>query len=314
MDIPDFRPLVAIVGATATGKTALAAKLASALPSVLISADSRQLYRGMDIVPGKDQPADHPLAGIDILNPEDAGSVAVWRHAVTPTLKKTWGEGRLPIVVGGTGLYVKALLEDLSTLAIQPDADLRKKLQKASVVELQIAVADLAPARYASLNESDRQNPRRLLRALEIARAVDKDPHSSDKEHLPTQAFLLGLRYQTEEHQRAAIHTRVLARLEDGALDETRGLAMRASPQALSALGYAQIGAYLAGACTYSEMVEAWVQAEMNYTKRQKTWFAKMTGITWYEVESLEVAQVVQHVKAWYDSLKEAKTYASTKN
>lgn len=296
------QPLLAIIGATATGKTALAVQLAREFPSVLISADSRQLYRGMDIVPGKDHPEGVSIVGIDILDPHDPGSVAVWYDTVTPIIRAAWEAGKLPIVVGGTGLYVKALLSGVDTMQVPPDPILRARVSGLSINELQEELAQIAPTRFAQMNESDRANPRRLLRALEIAHASTSSKESRKVDCRPDSTLIIGLRFADPQLQAARIAARVQARLAAGALAETAQLVQGgASLQALSALGYAQIRAYLAQELSYDDMVHAWTKAEIAYVKRQKTWFAKMMGIQWYDVETLEIDQVVQHLKAWYD-------------
>ncbi len=300
MDTSPTRPLLAIVGMTATGKTALAVRLIGAIPSVLISADSRQLYRGMDIVPGKDHPAGVPIAGIDLLDPDEPGSVAVWYDAVAPVIRTAWEAGKLPIVVGGTGLYVQALLGGVDTMSVPPDPALRARFAGASAATLQAELAQVSPDRLAQMNDSDRANPRRLLRALEIALTPTPAP-KSERALAPAPVHILGLRYAGHELQEARIAQRVQARLAAGALAETRALSTVAAPQALSALGYSQLQAHLAGKLSEGEMTAAWVQAEVAYAKRQKTWFAKLPGVTWYDAANLDPDQVVQAVKAWYD-------------
>ena len=279
--------LLAIVGPTATGKTALAVTLAKNQPSILISADSRQVYQGMDIVTGKDQPTGIKLYGIDLASPDEPCSVSLWYHAVMPHIERAWGEGKLPIVVGGTGLYVKALTHGIETINVRPDPVLRASLSSLTVIKLQEKLQSLSPGKLTSMNESDRANPRRLTRAIEVS--LDRESHSEQAAAslmgAPT-CTLIGLRYYDDSNYRSAIKTRVLSRLASGAVAETQALVQKygESIESLTAIGYRSLLRFIKCEISEEEMVNTWVRDELAYAKRQLTWFKKYT-VEWRFVD-----------------------------
>ena len=154
-----------IAGQTATGKTSFAVELAKQFNGELISADSRMVYKGMDIITGKDRDKiDVPIWLYDLVEPDEPFSVSAWRQKALEAISDISSRGKLPIVVGGTGLYLRSLIENLNTLDIPKDLELRNK--NLSISELQKM---LKPELFAKLNDSDRVNPRRLIRYIEIA-------------------------------------------------------------------------------------------------------------------------------------------------
>lgn len=298
--------LLCIVGPTGTGKTKLALHLASLFPSILISADSRQVYRGMDIVTGKDHPEGIDLLGVDLVDPTEPCSVSVWYDAVMPPIKRAWGEGKLPIVVGGTGLYVKALLSGIPTMHIPINAPLRQALASLSLTELQAKLRQVDPVKYAQMNHSDAHNPRRLIRAIEVA--LSSISSTAPPPTIP-HSLVVGLQCIDDSNHRYRISQRVEERINLGAIAETQSLLSLSSPQALTALGYRSLSAHLQGELTHQQMVDAWVWDELSYAKRQMTYFCKMGGVRWYDAATLKPDIVATQVKAWYD-----KTYGNTKN
>lgn len=273
--------LLCIVGPTGTGKTALAIKKSLEQPSILVSADSRQVYRGMDIVTGKDHPAGVEIYGLDIVDPGQNCSVSVWYDAVMPRIEEAWGQGKLPIVVGGTGLYVRSLTEGIATMKVPISQSLRDELSALSIAELQDKLKKLDPVKFTSMNHSDQNNPRRLIRAIEVAKSPNVSPLPSTIHDL--QSKLIGLKYSDISIQRNKIIERVDLRLQSGAIEETQKLLNIASPQALSALGYRSLVRYLKGELSYDAMRGEWVEDELSYVKRQLTWFNKMAGVEWHE-------------------------------
>ena len=278
--------IICVVGSTATGKTKKAIELASLNPSILISADSRQVYKGMDIVPGKDHPINVPMFGIDLVNPNEPCSVSVWYDAVKPHIDEAISKNIQVIVVGGTGLYVKAITEGIETMSVPINQDLRKELETLSLIELQTKLMSVDSVKFKSMNHSDQLNPRRLVRAIEIASSsmvpvklniIDSDPK------------ILGLRYADEKIQKSQIHSRVLSRLDVGAVEETKTLLNKYSEgvQSMSAIGYKSIIKYLSREFTKDQMIEAWVNDEMAYVKRQMTWFRKVKSIQWSEIDQV---------------------------
>jgi len=293
--------LLAIVGPTGTGKTDLALKLSRLFPSVLVSADSRQVYRKMDIVTGKDHPKDYPIYGLDLVSPDQACSVSVWAKVVQPIIRQSWLRGEIPIVVGGTGLYLRALTEGISTISIPPSLSLRSKLSRLTTRELQIALIELNPAKWQSMNHSDRHNPRRLIRALEITQSKPEPRRTS---LLPNTLFI-GLRYSDLEQYSRVIKSRVQTRLKKGALAETKQLLASYSPTlpAFSSLGYRYLIQYLNHEITKKTLINLWIQEELAYAKRQLTWFNKLVGVHWFNPDQPDFSsQVASLVKDWYSN------------
>ncbi len=277
--------LICVVGPTATGKTKKAVELSKQMPSILVSADSRQVYRGMDIVTGKDHPTDFTLYGIDIVSPDEDCSVSVWYDSVMPRIQSAWEEGKQVIVVGGTGLYVKALTEGIDTMSVPINQSLRDALLPLSITELQLKLKELDAQKFASMNNSDANNPRRLIRAIEISSSPTATKKVSNSK--ATDIQMIGLRYYHNSNHSSNIHARVLSRLNSGAIEETKTLLSKydQSLKSMTAIGYKSIINYLNGALSYDQMIESWVGDEMAYVKRQLTWFNKQPVI-WYDVGS----------------------------
>lgn len=189
--------ILVVCGPTATGKTGLAALLAKKFNGELISADSRQVYRGMDLETAKERP-DVPIWLYDVMSPGEEFSVSHWVKLAKRAIFDIQKRHTLPIVVGGTGLYIKALLQPFETIDIPPNRKLRKKLQKVSVKELQSLV------RRGDMNDSDWNNPRRLIRKIEIGRK--KKPVEKQE----FDAFILGLTAPLPE-----LYRRIDKRIED---------------------------------------------------------------------------------------------------
>lgn len=276
-----MKNIQAILGPTGTGKTQLALSLASSKKSLIISADSRQVYIGMDIVTGKDHPADFTLHGIDLVYPDESFSVSVWHDAVMPLINSASDDTQI-IVVGGTGFYLRALLDNIQTLSVPINLELRTTLESKSTSDLQSQLISLAPEKFSKMNRSDSLNPRRLIRAIEVASSnttIDQKQNNPD-----LQFNMIGLYYSDLVLQKSVIKKRVLSRLELGAIDETKALLKKYSSTlpSFTAIGYRSIIKYLNQSLTYDEMVEQWVAEEFSYVKRQLTFFRKF-DVTWYD-------------------------------
>lgn len=261
--------LLIIAGPTATGKTALAAGLAREFDGELVSADSRQVYRGMDLTTGKDRP-DVPVWLYDVCNPDDQFSVSQWVMLARAAIADIRKRNKLPIVVGGTGLYIKALLEPFETMNIPPDPRLRTKLQSLSVPELQRMVG------RGTMNDSDWNNPRRLIRKIEVARVKKRTPVNQDA----FDYLMIGLTAPLP-----VLYDRIDKRLEErvraGLNKEAASLRARYSPDlpSMSAIGL----------------------NEHAYARRQMTWFKKQKGIRWMDITNANYQDgIVSLVRAWY--------------
>ncbi|GAB4025993.1 MAG: tRNA (adenosine(37)-N6)-dimethylallyltransferase MiaA [Candidatus Microgenomates bacterium] len=283
-----------IVGTTGTGKTNLAVKIAEKSSSIIISADSRQVYREMDVVTGKDHPGNIDIKGINLVDPNEDFSVSQWYDFVHPLYSQATQEGRQVIVVGGTGFYVRALTSGIATLSIPVNPKLRAKLEKLSVNELQEVLQRKDLSKFNQLNPSDRLNPRRLIRAIEVSSAgIDHTISSAPNYTQP----LIGLYYQDLKLQKNVIRERVLARLNNGAIKETKNLLSKygSNNQGMSALGYLQIRKYLQGDISLEELVELWTTDELKYAKRQLMFFHKL-NVVWYDRGRMSIEEIYDHI------------------
>lgn len=280
--------LVCVVGPTASGKTKYAISLHKQSPSILVSADSRQVYREMDIVTGKDHPNDTPIYGIDIVDSNEDCSVSVWYDAVMPRIETAWKEGKQVIVVGGTGLYVKAITNGIETISIPINQCLRDELSPLSITELQRKLKEVDEQKFLSMNNSDVNNSRRLVRAIEIE--IFKKEYQNHEEATASQMDckdinMFGLKCIDDSNYRYRIIQRVEERLKSGAIEETKKLLAKYDPNSkpMTAIGYKSIIKYIKMACTKEAMINEWVSNEVAYSKRQMTWFRKQPVI-WYDV------------------------------
>lgn len=290
-------PVLCIMGTTATGKTALAMALADRLPCHLVSVDSALVYRGMDIgtaKPGPEELARAPHALIDIREPEDTYSAAQFARDASAQIETAHAAGRLPVLVGGTNLYFRALLDGLDAL---PSADpaVRRALDDEARVHgwpaLHARLADVDPATAARLHPNDGQ---RIGRALEIVQ-ITGQPASALQGRAtaaPAAAWAVhkvGLHLPVEAlNQRVA--ERFAAMMDRGFLDEVRRLRARpglsADHASMRAVGYRQLWAHLDGRCTLDEAVERGVIATRQFAKRQRTWLRKETGVDWHDAQT----------------------------
>ena len=335
------RSLLIICGPTATGKTSLGVESAQSLDGEIVSADSRQVYEGMDIVTGKDMPANSkvirqsadqnsklqlksqkytvgyrllqnvPVWLTDICQPDQEFNVAYFVRFASRVIEEIWQRGKLPILVGGTGLYIKSLLEPIGTEGIVPDWKLRGRLESWSVDRLQKKLKWLDLRRLEKMNQSDRNNPRRLIRAIEISLATSNQPPATRITRLDVKPLFIGLRTKGLKALYQRIDERVEERLKQGAEREVSDLLNRYSWDNSvlgTTIGYRQWRAYLTGTTTKEDAIQQWKFAEHAYGRRQMTWFKKQPGIRWFKIDDRRFPQnVVKVVKEWY-SKKETST------
>ena len=281
-------PLVVIGGPTATGKTGLAIALAERLhargiPAEIVSADSRQVYRGLDIGTAKATPAERARVihhGIDLVDPDEGYSVADFRAHALDALEALGERGGVGILAGGTGFWLRAVTAGIDTDALPHDADVRatieERLAREGIEASARTLAALAPVLAA---RTDLRNPRRVARALEIATLRGDAP-------LPVPvgygAPVLGVQLVVEqgEHRRR-IAERARAQFDAGLVEEARALRERYDPSlpSLSSIGYRESWAYLDGECTLDEAVAADAQRNVQFARRQATWFRREPGL-----------------------------------
>ncbi len=300
MNADSSRPLLVLVGPTAVGKTALSLELAGRFDGEIVSADSRLFYRGMDIGTAKPTAAERAAAPhhlIDIADPDETISLGQYRRLAGATIDGVLARGRLPILVGGTGQYVMAVVEGWGVPEVAPRPALRAALERLGADEAARWLAALDPAAAARI---DPRNVRRVVRALEVT-LVSGRPISElqRKTPPPYDVRLVGLR-----RDRAALYARIDARVEQmmaaGLLDEVRQLrdAGYAGAPPLSGLGYRQLLAHLRGETTLDEAVARIKFETHRFARQQSTWFrADDERIAWFGAD--DGAAVMAYVAAW---------------
>jgi tRNA dimethylallyltransferase len=330
--------LLIVCGPTATGKTDLALKLAKKFKGELVNADSRQVYRGLNIGTGKDLPSgasfhncqrrfnlekspfgvgyyllekDIPIWLLDVVTPDYNFNVADYLRLAVPVIKDIWARGKLPILVGGTGFYLQALIVGVGTAHIPQNKSLRQDLVALSQEQLQTRLLKDDPAKFASMNNSDRHNPRRLIRAIEVADFSD----NKETEEIPSLSkaevdiLWLGLKLDLPLLDKR-IDQRVKTRLNQGLLTEIEGLLKEGYSFANSVLGetlaYAQWRDYFSTSQDKNSELEkaiwAWKKAEKQYARRQMTWFRKNKRLVWFDVSCGKdlSGPIAKKVKKWY--------------
>jgi tRNA dimethylallyltransferase len=265
--------------------------LAAHLPVEVVSADSRTVYRWMDIgtaKPSIDERRRLPHHLIDVVDPDEAYSLALYQRQALQAIERIRARGRLPLLVGGAGLYVSAVCDGLALPEVPPDAEFRSSLERlageSGWQELQRQLAAVDPE---SARRIDPRNVRRVIRALEVFRATGR-PFSAWQTPLadwPVRGVLIGLRLE-----RAALNARIDARIDEwvqaGLLDEVRGLLERGyqpSLASMSGLGYREIAEFLRGGLDLPGALDQLKLATHQYAKRQMTWFGRRPGVTWLE-------------------------------
>lgn len=275
----------AIVGPTASGKSALAEALAVRLGGEIVSCDSMQIYRGMDIGTAKPTEGDRakvPYHLIDVVEPDAPFSAVDYAAAAEAAIADILSRGRVPILCGGTGLYLDVLLRGMPE-SPEGDPALREELAREAALHgntyLHEQLAAVDPVSAAATHPG---NLRRVIRALEIFRAtgIPKSEWDRRSREMPTRyrAAVIGLVFKNRELLYRRIEQRVDRMLEEGLLAETKRLlaagVFKASKTAAAAIGYKELLPYLAGECTLEEAVEQLKIATRRYAKRQITWFS----------------------------------------
>lgn len=293
------QPLIVLLGATAVGKTALSLALCTRFDGEVVGADSRQVYRGMDIGTAKASPQERaqvPHHLLDVRTPDDPLTVAEYQQMAYQTIDAIHLRNKIPFLVGGTALYIRAVAEGLRIPEVPPNPVLRAELEAMLAEEGREALfqrlAEVDPAGAAAV---DPLNPRRVMRALEIFLTTGKSKTELEGRDPPPYAVLrIGLR-----RERADLHARIAARVEqmvaEGLVDEVqRLLAAGFAPPlpAMTSLGYAEIAAYLAGEYDLATAVERICIETNRYVRHQETWFRRMADVQWFDAADPRVADV----------------------
>ncbi len=295
----DKKPLIILAGPTAAGKTALSLELAKAINGEIISADSMQVYQGMDIGTAKlpenmRQGINHYL--IDCLSPKEEFNVVRFVELAKEAIQNICQKGKLPIVVGGTGFYIQALLYDIDFTKNDDDKSYRKELEK-------ISKEQGAEALHGMLKELDKtaaeeihpHNIKRIIRALEFYKKSNGIKISEHNREQRQKESPYNFAYFVLTEERALLYERINARvdemLSEGLVEEVQRLLLEGVPRtgvSMQGLGYKEIAAYLCGEYTYEEAVYLLKRNTRHFAKRQLTWFRREPDVIWLERKKAE--------------------------
>jgi tRNA dimethylallyltransferase len=292
----DKSRLVVVAGPTASGKSDLAIELARRFGGEIVSADSRQVYRGMDIGTGKVTKVEQRLARhwlLDVASPTRAYTVAQWRRAAERAIRDIASRGKVPIICGGTGFWIDALVYGRTIPEVKPDPKLRARLAGKSTDQLFVLLKRRDPRRAKTI---DRHNRVRLIRALEIVMTTGKPVpevrSKNDEWRSPYEVLYLGV-MRPWEALKERIEMRLDARLRQGMVAEARRLHDPPSGGGVSwkrmeALGleYRWLSRFLTGTVTKEEMRSGLLTDIIHYAKRQMTWWKKNPDIRWVKTKS----------------------------
>lgn len=313
---------ILIIGPTSSGKTALSLWLAQKLGNTdILVVDSKQVYRGQDITTGKDLPVnfqfsktilrlpcftwraqddnDIRLFGIDLVEPNEQWSVAQFLEYAKEIIEQATTHNRQLIIVGGTPQFTLSLFDRPETVSVTPNPELRKELEKLSLEKLQEKVD---PERLAHMNNSDRNNPRRLIRAIEVGKGKREKGKGKDQPPVEKKnAIWIGLEVKKEDLEKR-IRKRVIARIEHGAIEEYEKLKTAYpdwTPEAKAAIGYSEIEKYVSRELSEEELINLWTLHEVQYAKRQMQWWKRETHIQWFDALHPDLHELVfQRVKS----------------
>jgi len=281
--------VIVIGGPTASGKTALSIELAKKINGEIISADSMQIYKDMDI--GTAKPTLEEMQGIkhymlDFVSPEERFSVADYKIKAKQAIKEILDKGKVPIVIGGTGLYIESLIYEIEFLEMETDLEYRSELEK--IVEekgLEVLYEEALKIDPIAMEKISPNDKKRILRVLEIYKQTAKtktqlDLESRKEAEYDYKLFAINM---DREVLYDRINRRVDIMLENGLVEEVKNICKKYKkfPTAMQGLGYKEVVEYLEGHATYEEMVEKIKTESRRYAKRQLTWFRKYKDISW---------------------------------
>ncbi len=279
--------LIVILGPTASGKTGMSIKLAKKFNGEIISADSRQVYKGLDIGSGKITKKEMwgiPHYLLDVANPKKRFSVAQFQKQAKQAIKKIQIKGKLPFLVGGTGFYIQSIVDGIVLPEVKPNWVLRSKLEKKSNEELFIMLKKLDPRRAQNI---DSKNPHRLLRAIEIVLSTGKPVPQINQSPTSLEILQIGIKKDGKELAKL-INKRLAARLKNNAMiNEVKNLhdKTKISWKRLEEFGleYKFVAQYLQGKIDYKEMQQKIQTESEHFAKRQMTWFKRDKRIKWVD-------------------------------
>jgi len=285
------RKIIVILGPTASGKSALAVKMAKKINGEIISADSRQVYKGLDIGAGKitkKEMGGIPHYCLDIVSPKKIFTVVDFKKCADKAIEEIFAKNKTPIIVGGTGLYIQAIVDNIVLPEVKPNWKLRKELEKKTTEEMFKMLKKLDPERAKNI---DAKNPRRLIRAIEIAKALGKIPNLAVKP--PSWEFLqIGLKLP-DEILKKNIEKRIKKMLKGGLVAEMKKLRKSGlSWKRIYELGfeYKYPALFLRREISKDEMLSKMLIENRQYAKRQMTWFKRDKRIKWINFSSFSLS------------------------
>lgn len=295
--------VIVIVGPTASGKSDCAIELAKRIDGEIVSADSMQIYREMNI--GTAKVTTEEMSGvkhymINIVNPDEDFNVAMYKKMAEEALEEIVSKGKTPIIVGGTGLYINTLVNGIEFSEIDKDEEYRKELEnRVSAEGIDSIYEELRSVDPEAANIIDKNNVRRVIRALEIYKVTGKTKTELDKESIKETKFdflMYGIKTDREELYNR-INKRIDYMMEQGLVSEVEELnkKYKLSKTALQGLGYKEVIEYINKNCNYDEMIEKLKMETRRYAKRQITWFKRDKRITWVPKERL-VDAIMQQI------------------
>lgn len=327
--------LLVILGSTSTGKTDVAIDLSQKLNSELISADSRQLYKYLDIGTGK-LPSNESwvmnqvsrgdgywsINGInvwmyDVVNPETRFNLYEFILKAQEIINQIVKRGKLPILVGGTGLYIRGLLEGISDFGTDENNDLRSELETMDIEEVRKRIEKVDPQILEKFNNSELNNKRRLIRLLEKLVNPEKSSKSFPGIEKEFDVLKIGLKVD-KSILKSRIKQRVISRIDQGMIEESKNLLEKniLSLKRMDELGleYRYLAKLMTGEIkTVDELVDILSLKISQFAKRQETWFKKEKNVDWFDISNKEYLEKIEsRVLSWYNSKQGAKSTTST--
>ncbi len=322
--------LLIISGATVTGKTDLGIHIAKKFNGEIISADSRQVYRGMDIITGKDLPVnsklktqnsklniknqkfsvgfrlkdDIPVWLVDIVTPDYAFNAGEYQYLARKVIDDIHKRRKLPILVGGTGFYIKSVIDPIDAVSIPPDEKLRRDLSTMDKKSLQQKLEILDNPKWEKMNVSDRNNPRRLIRAIEVALHNRNNLELQKLSKVnPYSIYWIGL-ITSNDLLYKRIDIRVEKRIKRGVIEEVKELMnaeYNVNLPSVSSTGFSALRKYIENKITLEDAIKIWKYQEHGYARRQMIWFKKDKRIEWFDIRSVDYIQKIEDkIREWY--------------
>lgn len=289
--------IICVVGATASGKTDLAVKLAKAVDGEIISADSMQVYKNMPIataVATKEEQDGVPHHLVEFLDTDQTFSVADFVERAKVLINEITARGRVPIVVGGTGLFVDSLVKNISFSQVGSNAEIRNELAEKSNEELFEKLLELDPKSAEDIHPNNRK---RVIRALELCMSGTSKTEQNENSMLidsPYDALYIGIGYQDRQKLYDRINKRVDLMLEAGLENEARQMLGKQGLTARQAIGHKELQPYIDGNITLDEAVEGLKRETRRYAKRQLTWFRRNENINWLYADEMSRDELVE--------------------